>query len=102
MTTLAADLYLRTGLMPLPDIHAQPARRRVLFSEKELRSLIAYVAALGPGPPIPKPEPAAGNLATGFSLAKSGRLVQSPSRFSSVMVCAPVGTSIPYSLLKSA
>jgi ubiquinol-cytochrome c reductase cytochrome c subunit len=64
----AADFYLRTGFMPLPEIHAQPARRRVLFTEKELRSLIAFVASLGPGPPIPQPQPRAGDLAEGFSM----------------------------------
>jgi ubiquinol-cytochrome c reductase cytochrome c subunit len=64
----AADLYLRTGFMPLPDIHAQPELRRVLFSDKEIRSLVAFVASLAPGPAIPRPDPAAGSLASGFRL----------------------------------
>jgi len=64
----AADLYLRTGFMPLPDIHAQPELRRVLLSDKEIRSLVAFVASLAPGPAIPRPDPAAGSLASGFSL----------------------------------
>ncbi|HEX9105977.1 MAG TPA: cytochrome c, partial [Longimicrobiales bacterium] len=40
----AADFYLRTGYMPLSSIHDQPGPDRVLFSDKEIRSLVAYVA----------------------------------------------------------
>jgi ubiquinol-cytochrome c reductase cytochrome c subunit len=64
----AADLYLRLGFMPLANIHTQPEIRRVLFSDTEIRSLVAYIAALAPGAPIPRPDPAAGNTANGFSL----------------------------------
>ena len=61
----AADFYLRTGYMPLDDVHAQPRRSRVLFSKGELAALVAYVASLGSGPPIPKPQPSSGNLSDG-------------------------------------
>lgn len=64
----AADFYLRTGYMPLHDVHAQPRRSRVLFSKGELAALIAYVASLGSGPPIPKPQPSSGNLSDGQAL----------------------------------
>jgi ubiquinol-cytochrome c reductase cytochrome c subunit len=64
----AADLYLRTGFMPLANIHTQPETRRVLFSDKEIRSLVAFVASLGGGPAIPRPDPRAGDLAGGFTL----------------------------------
>jgi ubiquinol-cytochrome c reductase cytochrome c subunit len=64
----AADLYLRLGLMPLENIHAQPEIRRVLFTDKEIRSLVAYVASLRSGPGIPHPDPAAGSTARGFTL----------------------------------
>lgn len=50
---MRADLYLRMGFMPLTNPHDEPQRDRVLFSDKEIRSLIAYVASLGPGPAIP-------------------------------------------------
>jgi ubiquinol-cytochrome c reductase cytochrome c subunit len=50
---MAADLYLRTGFMPLANPHIEPENERVLFSNKELVSLIGYVASLGPGPAIP-------------------------------------------------
>jgi ubiquinol-cytochrome c reductase cytochrome c subunit len=65
---LAADFYLRTGYMPLLHLRLQPRRSRVLFSEDELRSLIAYVASLGPGPPVPKPKPGRGELGRGMHL----------------------------------
>jgi len=76
---LAADFYLRTGYMPLANIHAEPEDiqqgDRVLFSDKEIRSLVAFLAALGPGPGIPHPDPQAGNLSIGqhlFTLHCSG------------------------------
>ena len=49
------DFYLRTGFMPLSNPHDEPQQERVLFSDKEIRSLVAYVASLGSGPPIPDP-----------------------------------------------
>jgi ubiquinol-cytochrome c reductase cytochrome c subunit len=65
---LAADFYLTTGYMPLQDPYAQPRRSRVLFSRHDLRALVAYVASLAPGPPIPKPDPARGSVAVGMTL----------------------------------
>jgi ubiquinol-cytochrome c reductase cytochrome c subunit len=65
---LGADFYLRTGYMPLVDSHTQPSRTRVLFSERELRALTAYVASLGNGPPIPHPRWRSGNVAAGLRL----------------------------------
>jgi ubiquinol-cytochrome c reductase cytochrome c subunit len=62
----AADFYLRTGYMPLQDPDAQPRRSRVLFSQRELQALVAYVASLKPGPPVPTPHPERGNLAEGL------------------------------------
>jgi len=65
---LAADFYLRTGEMPLSSIHDEPANGEVLFSQKELSSLIGYVASLGKGPAVPQPDPAAGNVSAGNQL----------------------------------
>jgi ubiquinol-cytochrome c reductase cytochrome c subunit len=65
---LAADFYLRTGYMPLSSIHDQPGPDRVLFSEKEIRSLVTYVASLGGGPAIPAPDPASGSISDGRHL----------------------------------
>jgi ubiquinol-cytochrome c reductase cytochrome c subunit len=65
---LAADFYVRTGYMPLRKLGQQPRRSRVLFSEPQIRALVAYVASLGPGPPIPKPQPQRGNISQGQKL----------------------------------
>jgi quinol---cytochrome-c reductase cytochrome c subunit len=65
---LAADFYLRTGYMPLPHLGMQPRRRHVFLSDQEIKALTAYVASLGPGPGIPTPNPARGNLAEGMHL----------------------------------
>jgi ubiquinol-cytochrome c reductase cytochrome c subunit len=66
---LAADFYLRTGYMPLPRVGAQPTRRQTpLFSDRQIRALVAYVASLGPGPAIPRPRPQDGNLSEGQHL----------------------------------
>jgi ubiquinol-cytochrome c reductase cytochrome c subunit len=65
---LAADFYLRTGYMPLEDPHAQPARSRPLFSEQEIRVMVAYIASLGHGPAIPNPHPQQGDIAVGRKL----------------------------------
>jgi ubiquinol-cytochrome c reductase cytochrome c subunit len=65
---LAADFYLQTGYMPLQHVRLQPRRSRVLFSDREIRSLTAYVASLGAGPGIPRPQPGRGKLGRGMHL----------------------------------
>jgi ubiquinol-cytochrome c reductase cytochrome c subunit len=65
---LAADFYLRTGYMPLRQVGKQPRRSRVLFSEPEIRALVAYVASLGNGPKVPKPRLERGSLSDGLRL----------------------------------
>ena len=65
---LAADFYLRNGYMPLQNPYEQPRRSRVLFSEGDLRALIAYVASFAPGPAIPRPDPARGSVSEGLRL----------------------------------
>lgn len=62
---LAADFYLRTGYMPLQRVPLQPRRSRVLFSNHQIRALVAYVASLGKGPPVPKLHPERGSLSVG-------------------------------------
>jgi ubiquinol-cytochrome c reductase cytochrome c subunit len=64
----AVDFYLRTGYMPLRDPYAQPRRSRAELSAGEIRALVAYVASLAPGPPIPTPHPAGGSLSAGMAL----------------------------------
>jgi ubiquinol-cytochrome c reductase cytochrome c subunit len=65
---LAADFYLRTGYMPLRRVGAQPRRSRVLFSEAQIRALVAYVASLGHGPPVPQVHPERGSISDGLKL----------------------------------
>jgi ubiquinol-cytochrome c reductase cytochrome c subunit len=62
----SADFYLRTGRMPLSDYRQQAVRHRPAFADPQIRQLDAYVASLGPGPPIPTV--AAGALAAGNQL----------------------------------
>jgi ubiquinol-cytochrome c reductase cytochrome c subunit len=64
----AADFYLSTGYMPLGSAHEQPMRVRVLLNKRERDALVAYVASLGKGPPIPTPDPASGDVAEGREL----------------------------------
>jgi len=65
---LAADFYLRTGYMPLQHLGLQPRRSRVIFSDEQIKAIVAYVASLGPGPAIPQPHPQQGNLSEGQHL----------------------------------
>lgn len=65
---LAADFYLRTGYMPLREVGKQPRRSRVLFTDAEIRALVAYVASLGKGPQVPTPQPEQGSLSDGLRL----------------------------------
>jgi ubiquinol-cytochrome c reductase cytochrome c subunit len=65
---LAADFYLRTGYMPLNRNGLQPRRTRPLLGPAEIDALIAYVGALGNGPPVPQPHPERGDLGQGQAL----------------------------------
>jgi ubiquinol-cytochrome c reductase cytochrome c subunit len=62
---LAADFYLRTGYMPLGEPDEQPMREHVLFSDREIRAMVAYVASLGSGPAVPDPHPEQGDISSG-------------------------------------
>jgi ubiquinol-cytochrome c reductase cytochrome c subunit len=54
--------------IPAPTTTNQPSRSRVLFSEQEIRALVAYVASLGKGPQVPRPHPERGSLSDGQQL----------------------------------
>jgi ubiquinol-cytochrome c reductase cytochrome c subunit len=66
----AVDFYLRTGRMPLADPGVQPVRARPRYDGAQVRDIEAYVASLGrpPGPPIPRVDPARGDLKLGRRL----------------------------------
>jgi ubiquinol-cytochrome c reductase cytochrome c subunit len=63
----AADLYIRTGRMPLRDPSQQPLRTESPYSPEQQAALIEYVGSFG-GPGIPPVDPARGDLATGQRL----------------------------------
>src|SRR5439155_54134 len=65
---LAADFYLRTGYMPLSRSDVQPSRTHVLFTARQIRALVAFVASVGGGPPVPTPHPQRGSVSAGFEL----------------------------------
>jgi ubiquinol-cytochrome c reductase cytochrome c subunit len=49
----AADFQLRTGRMPLANPKLLPVRHAPAFPDNQIRALVAYVASLDNGPPIP-------------------------------------------------
>jgi ubiquinol-cytochrome c reductase cytochrome c subunit len=63
-----ADFYLTTGDMPLANPHDQPRHTKSPFDKREIAALVAYVASLGHGPPIPRPHPERGDVSAGLSL----------------------------------
>jgi len=60
----AAEFYLSTGRMPLPNPHAYPERAKPAFARAQINALDAYVGSLG-GPGVPPVDPAQGNLSQG-------------------------------------
>lgn len=65
---MAADFYLSTGRMPVATPINDPPRRPPAYDRDQIDQLVAYVASLGQGPPIPRVNPGAGNLAEGAEL----------------------------------
>ncbi len=65
---MAPDFYLRLGLMPLSAPNREPENERVLFSDKEVRSVVEYVASLGHGPAIPHPDIRTASISAGLNL----------------------------------
>nr|MDQ3916712.1 c-type cytochrome [Actinomycetota bacterium] len=64
----AADFYLRTGRMPLASSNDQAVRKDPAFSEEQTAQIVAYVASLGSGPPIPEVFLETASLEAGASL----------------------------------
>jgi ubiquinol-cytochrome c reductase cytochrome c subunit len=63
----SADFYLRTGRMPLSAPGQQAVRQEPHFNDPEIQALVAYVASLGDGPPVPQVS-AGGDLHRGWQL----------------------------------
>jgi ubiquinol-cytochrome c reductase cytochrome c subunit len=64
----AADFYLSTGRMPLDQPGRQPDRSRPAYDRGQIADLVAFIASLGRGPPIPSPDPSRGDLNEGRRL----------------------------------
>lgn len=60
----AAYYYLSTGRMPLTS-DDQPSRKDPAYGPEDQALLVAYVASLGEGPPLPEVDPSTGDLAQG-------------------------------------
>jgi ubiquinol-cytochrome c reductase cytochrome c subunit len=67
----AAYYYLSTGRMPLANSEERPRRKPAAYPARDIDALVAYVASLGDGPPLPRTDPAAGDLAKGGELYRA-------------------------------
>ena len=102
---IAADFYLRTGYMPIRSARIQPRRSRVLFSDREIRALVAYVASLGPGPAIPQPHPERGTVAEGLRLFRQHcagcHQINAEGGYVTGGVAPPLGDSSPVEIAEA-
>lgn len=60
------DFYLSTGRMPLDNPRDQPTRSKPAYNRRQINALIAFVTAVGGGPPSPAADPSRGDLAVGL------------------------------------
>jgi ubiquinol-cytochrome c reductase cytochrome c subunit len=67
----SADFYLGTGRMPASDSDAQPVRKQPAYTSEEIDALVAYVASLGGGPPIPNVDLENADVAAGGVLYRA-------------------------------
>jgi ubiquinol-cytochrome c reductase cytochrome c subunit len=68
----SAHFWLSTGRMPAAQGQPyQSARKRPAYNQADIGALVAYVASLGPGPPIPEVNVAGANLANGGLLYRA-------------------------------
>lgn len=64
-----AHYWITSGRMPAEEgLPKQSVRKESPFTDDEITALVAYVASLGDGPPIPTVDPDAGDLARGGEL----------------------------------
>jgi ubiquinol-cytochrome c reductase cytochrome c subunit len=64
----SAYFFLSSGRMPTDDPNHQTRRKPPAYDDEEIDQLVAYVASLAPGPPIPQIDPADGSLPEGQQL----------------------------------
>jgi ubiquinol-cytochrome c reductase cytochrome c subunit len=64
-----AHYWITSGRMPAEEgLPSQSERKESPFTDDEITALVAYVASLKPGPPIPEVDPDAGDIARGGEL----------------------------------
>ncbi len=66
----SAYYYLSTGRMPLTDTD-QPVRKPPAYTPAQIAQLVAYVASIGDGPPLPEVDVAGGDLSRGGVLYRA-------------------------------
>src|SRR5574341_1117680 len=64
----SADFQLTTGRMPSTQPNRQSVSKPPAYTRRQIADLVAYVASLGPGPPIPDVNNPHGNLQEGGQL----------------------------------
>jgi ubiquinol-cytochrome c reductase cytochrome c subunit len=64
----AADFQLSTGRMPNTEPNRQAVPKPPAYDDEQIDALVAYVASLGDGPPIPDVDDPAGDLVQGGRL----------------------------------
>lgn len=64
----SADFQLSTGRMPSTAPNRQSVAKRSPYTRREIDDLVAFVASLGPGPPIPDVHDPPGDLQEGGQL----------------------------------
>jgi len=68
----SADFYLTTGRMPAAQgLPYQPPRKQPAYNRADIDALVAYVASLGSGPPIPDVVTAGADVANGGVLYRA-------------------------------
>ena len=66
-----AYYYLATGRMPLANSEEQPQRKPPAYDPDEIDALVAYVASLGEGPPLPDVDVEGADLAEGGQIFRA-------------------------------
>ncbi len=66
----SAYYYLSTGRMPLTD-EGQPQRKPPAYTPAQIAALVAFVASIGNGPPVPDVDVAQGDLSRGGVLYRA-------------------------------
>lgn len=64
----SAHFYLSTGRMPIGDPEDQIRRGEPAYSDTEIDAMVAYVASLGDGPPVPDVDTEGADLSVGGQL----------------------------------